>query len=162
MRTQSSKSKVLILLVVLVVVGAVTYFGFFKSQGTTPTNPNATPASKLPAKEHILGLDNAAADLKSFMTAEYDRQNNDCKQKNSSAELAMGVYQIVRNDFVVASLGCGESGTSGYYAKINGTWKLAFKADDLPECKDVNASKFTKEIVPDCVNGNELAQNQNP
>jgi hypothetical protein len=96
------------------------------------------------------------------MNSEYDRQNQDCKKQNSSAELAMGVYQIVRNEFAVVSLGCGEAGTSGYYAKMNGTWQLAFKADDLPDCKTVNASKFTKEIVPQCGDNGNLADNQNP
>jgi hypothetical protein len=153
----------LVLLVALVGVGAVLYFGFFKAEANnSAANVNKTPDSKFPAKEHILGLDTANKNLDEFMKAEYDRQNAECKQQNPNTELAMGVTHAVRDSFASVSLGCGETGNTGYYAKIDNVWQLAFKAEDVPKCEDVNKVKFTKEIIPECETGGAISDNQNP
>lgn len=191
--THAKKITGLVVFVALVAVGAVLYFGFFKADPNQPnTNANATPASKMPAKDHILGLESTknsvpagdasasatgsasgsapapgsaaapAANLETFMRAEYDRHDAECKTKTPGAQLAMGVTATARDSFAVASLGCGESGTSAYYTKTGGQWQLAFKSEDTPTCQDVNNAKFTKEIVQECANGDELAENTNP
>jgi hypothetical protein len=154
----------LLLLIALVGVGAVLYFGFFKTQPpqTAAADINKTPTSRAPAKEHILGIDAAPASLDAFMKTEYDRQNAECKKQNPNTELAMGVTKSVRDSFAAVSLGCGENGTTGYYAKINGVWQLAFKAEDTPACTDVNKVKFTKEIILECATGGDVSDNQNP
>jgi hypothetical protein len=160
----SKKITGLLLLVAMVGVGAVLYFGFFKAQPaqTADADTNKTPVAKAPAKEHILGADAAPVSLTDFMKAEYDRQNAECKKQNPNTELAMGVTKSVRDTYASVSLGCGENGTTGYYAKVNGAWQLVFKSDDTPACSDVNRVQFTKEIIPECTSGENLADNPNP
>lgn len=175
------------MLVALVGVGAVLYFGFLKggSKEDDTANVNQTPASKSPARDHILGVTQGASQdagsapspqgagtqtpapsggqkLEDFLKSEYDRQNAECKKQHASAELAMGVTKVVRDTFAAVSLGCGEGGSTGYYARVNGQWQLAFKTDDTPSCSDVNKFSFSKEIVPECQTGGTESDNTNP
>jgi hypothetical protein len=160
----SKKVTGLLLLIAMVGVGAVLYFGFFKAQPaqTADADVNKTPTSRAPAKEHILGADAAPVSLNDFMKTEYDRQNAECKKQNPKTELAMGVVKAVRDTYASVSLGCGENGMTGYYAKINNVWQFVFKSDDTPACSDVNRVQFTKEIIPECMSGTDTADNPNP
>jgi hypothetical protein len=153
----------LLLLIALVGVGAVLYFGFFRAEANNQAaNVNKTPDSKFPAKEHIAGLENAPKSLDTFMKEEYDRQNAECKKQNPNTDLAMGMTHAVRDSFAAVSLGCGESGTTGYYAKVGDSWQLAFKSEELPNCTDVSTFTFTKELVPECTTAGVEYENKNP
>ena len=114
--------------------------------------------------ERIVGLSGASTDFQDFLKEKFDEKDAQCRSNGYDARypFSMRIIKIVRNEFASVGEGCGGGGANIMYVKNNDVWQYAFGIQSTPSCVTVNKYLFTKEIIPQCYEGNKLVDNPNP
>lgn len=112
--------------------------------------------------DRIFGLADAPNDFQTFITQRFDDQTKKpCD--DPTMEFRISINGVVRDTFAQTSEGGCDGGAAYYYIKKGDDWVKMTATQAALDCALVNQNKFTKQLIPNCIDAkNNVVANTNP